>query len=73
MKYPDDRELSFRSGYPWDQISKHFDGVHHGGYRSDYDRFVYGWDCESTAWLDTRFLEFISEVKIGTAGNRYYD
>lgn len=49
--------------FPWDQVVKHFDGVHHSGYRSDGD-FTYGWDCESTAWFDTSFLIKVAEVPI---------
>ena len=52
-----------RAAYPWDEIVKHFDAVTHSGHRWDGE-FMYGWDCESTAWLDTSFLELVGEVKI---------
>jgi len=54
-----------RRAFPWQEVVKHFDAIHHRGYRFDGD-FMYGWDCESTAWLDTSFLELVGEVKIGT-------
>jgi len=49
--------------FPWDQIAKHFDGVWHGGYRSD-GYFMYGWDVESTAWFDTSFLILVGQVPV---------
>jgi hypothetical protein len=49
--------------FPWDQVVKHFDGVRHGGYNSR-DDFIYGWDCESTAWFNTSFLTLVAEVPI---------
>jgi hypothetical protein len=54
--------------FPWDAISKHFDAVHHyprGGGAKD---FLYGWDCESTAWFNTDILTLIGEVKINQNG-----
>lgn len=50
--------------FPWDQIVKHFDAVHHGGFRYDGSDFVYGWDVESTAWFDTSRLQLIGEVPV---------
>lgn len=49
--------------FPWDQIAKHFDAVWHGGYGYN-DDFTSGWDVESTAWLDTSFLQLIGEVPV---------
>ena len=51
------------SKFPWNEIAKHFDAVHHTSpwYRDD---FMYGWDVESTAWLSTDFLQLIGEVPI---------
>jgi hypothetical protein len=49
--------------FPWDQLAKHFDGVHH--YPYGRNEFLYGWDVESTAWLNTDVLELIGEVPIG--------
>ncbi len=54
-----------RRAFPWEQVVKHFDAVSHYGFRWD-GNFMYGWDCESTAWLDTSFLELVGEVQIGT-------
>ena len=60
--YQDNKELSMKTIFPWDQIVKHFDGVWHSGY-SDQG-FMYGWDVESTAWFDTSFLQLVGEVPV---------
>lgn len=59
------REFAMRQKFPWDQVYRHFDAVNHNGYY-DYSQleFVYGWDVESTAWLNTRFLKYRGEVKV---------
>lgn len=57
------RHFSMRQKFPWDQVYRHFDAVHHGGY-SHGEEFIYGWDVESTAWLNTRFLRYRGEVRI---------
>jgi hypothetical protein len=61
--YSDDPEFMMRVTFPWDQIAKHFDAVYHNGH-SYRDSFMYGWDVESTAWLNTEFLQLIGPVKI---------
>lgn len=50
--------------YPWNQIYKHFHGVHHHEQYDPGDQFTYGWDCESTAWLNTSFLELVGKVPV---------
>jgi hypothetical protein len=52
--------------FPWDQIALHFDGVYHSGYGSD--NFTYGWDVESTAWLNTNMLELVGKVPVASVG-----
>jgi hypothetical protein len=64
---PDDTYRYLAKDYPWDQIVKHFDAVHHYPYSGNTD-FLYGWDCESTAWFNTDQLELIGEVKINQFG-----
>ena len=48
--------------FPWQEVNKHFDAV-----RVSYpnEGFTYGWDVESTAWLNTEHLTFVAEVPIG--------
>jgi hypothetical protein len=64
--YYDDWKM--RSVFPWDEIAKHFDAVHHSRpwYR---DGFMYGWDVESTAWLNTDFLQLVGEVPVAKWGD----
>jgi hypothetical protein len=61
------RRMAYKN-YPWDSVSKHFDGVHHAysGYRDN--EFLYGWDCESIAWFNPGMLTLIGEVKINQNG-----
>jgi hypothetical protein len=54
-----------RSNYPWDVMAHHFDGVRHHG-RSYADDFTYGWDVESTAWFNTKYLKYKGAVKLST-------
>ena len=61
-RYQDqDHDMHLLTSFPWDQIARHFDAVHHTGYG---DGFVYGWDVESTAWLNTAVIQLIGKVKI---------
>jgi len=58
--------FQMQSTFPWDEVVKHFDAVRHRniGYGSHDNGFMYGWDCESTGWLDTSFLQLVGEVPI---------
>jgi hypothetical protein len=59
------RSTAMRGNFPWKELAKHFDGVHHSGYsRHDSDDFTYGWDVESTAWLNTSVLEYKGAVRL---------
>jgi hypothetical protein len=53
-----------RGNFPWKELSKHFDGVHHHGYSHRGDDFTYGWDVESTAWFNTSVLEYKGAVRL---------
>jgi hypothetical protein len=55
-----------RTNYPWDVLARHFDGVRHHGYSHGYDDFTYGWDVESTAWFNTKYLKYKGAVKLST-------
>ena len=55
-------EFRMRNNFPWDQLARHFDGVHHAGSRSD--GFTYGWDVESTAWFNTSVLVYKGAVRL---------
>ena len=59
-----DSKSRMRSNYPWDILGHHFDGVHHYGGRGYGDEFTYGWDVESTAWLNTKDLVYKGAVKL---------
>ena len=53
--------------FPWDLLHYHWDGIHYNGstFPSYYEnRFMYGWDAESTAWLNTDVLHYVGKVKI---------
>jgi hypothetical protein len=54
--------------FPWNDIAKHWDGIHHSGrrgygygYGSD---FFSSWDVESTAWFDTDVLQYMGRVRL---------
>jgi hypothetical protein len=54
-----------RGNFPWKELAKHFDGVHHHGWSTrDSDDFTYGWDVESTAWFNTTVLEYKGAVRL---------
>lgn len=50
--------------FPWSEIAKDYDGVHH----TPTDRFsnmlMNMWDVESTVWFSTNHLQDMGEVKI---------
>ncbi len=52
--------------FPWIEISKHFDAVHHnwGGRPDHYNKFLEGWDVESTAFFNRNYLELLGQVKL---------
>jgi hypothetical protein len=75
-KYSSDTEMAMRAQFPWDEVVKHFDAVTHSGASrySGYgyergDRFMFGWDVESTAWFDTSFLEYLGPVKVANTSS----
>ena len=44
--------------FPWHHLAKHFDCIHHSGFRESnfsgsWSSFTYGYDVESTAWFKT--------------------
>ncbi len=56
--------------FPWGEIEKHFDCIHHDGYfNRDINSFLYGWDVESTAWFNPNRLEFLGQVKLWVEEN----
>lgn len=70
-----------RKDFPWQEIAKNFDCVHHDGMSSisyfgssfSGDNFLYGWDVESTAWLNPERLELLGQVPLITevSGGEY--
>lgn len=59
---------ALREIFPWEEVRKHFDAVHvEDGFRNYGFEipFTYGYDCESTAFLDKSVLELVGKVKIG--------
>jgi hypothetical protein len=70
-EYYDKQYVSMRmcGNFPWKELSKHFDGVHHDGHSShDSDDFTYGWDVESTAWFNTSVLKYKGAVRLWNDG-----
>lgn len=57
-------EFKMRSNFPWDTMSRHFDGVHHVSSYYGRNEFTDGWDVESTAWLKTDKLIYKGAVKL---------
>ena len=61
--------------FPWDQIQRHFDCVHHWG-GSRIDRYFYrfnftdGYDVESTVWLKPDKLELLGQVQLINEGEQ---
>lgn len=52
------------SDFPWNDIRKHWDAVHHTPSFGDHYGFMFGYDCESTVWFNATVLEYIGKVKI---------
>lgn len=56
--------LRMSVNYPWDTLARHFDGVHHSFNSWDSEAFTRGWDVESTAWFNTKFLKYKGAVPL---------
>jgi hypothetical protein len=65
-------DMNVRKHFPWDLLHKHWDAVHTSHparsaiYQSleDPQMFTYGYDAESTVWLNTNVLTLMGKVKI---------
>jgi hypothetical protein len=60
--FKDNPDSFMRVKFPWHILSRHFDGVSHNGYNRD--GFSYGWDVESIAWFNTKYLKYAGAVKL---------
>jgi len=65
-------QSNLTKNYPWDLVGRHFDAIH---YNPKYERqsIRSGWDVESTAWLDTSFLQLVGEVDIDLTYHDEYE
>jgi hypothetical protein len=50
--------------FPWHEICKHWDAVHHNPGYGDRYGFTYTYDVESTVWFNTNVLDYIGKVRI---------
>lgn len=55
-------ENIMRKDFPWQEIAKHFDGIHHGGWNRE--GFVRDYDVESIAWFKTDRLQLLGQCKV---------
>lgn len=65
-----------RKDFPWDEIAKHFDCVHHWGrhYSTfNYQDFTSSYDVESTVWFKPNQLELLGQVPLLTGDEREDD
>jgi hypothetical protein len=56
-------QFDLTDNYPWDLVGRHFDAIHYNP-KYMHQRIENQWDVESTAWLDTSFLQLVGEVDI---------
>lgn len=61
-RFPQD-SMALSTHFPWDQVSKHFDGVWYDG-GNYHDEFMYGWDVESTAWFNAAVLDYRGQCEV---------
>lgn len=66
-----DQQYLLKKDFPWQEIQKHFDCIHHNNYRfgslfgfNGETPFTYGWDCESSCWFKPDKLELLGQVNI---------
>lgn len=50
--------------FPWNELIKHWDGMHHHRGYGDQSGFMYGYDVESTVWFNPSVLEYAGKVRI---------
>jgi len=55
-----------KKDFPWHEIQKHFDCIHHYHFRDSYFSmpFTYGYDAESSCWFSPNQLELLGQVKV---------
>lgn len=53
-----------KADFPWNEISKHWDGIYHEPGWNDGYGFTYTYDCTSCAWFNTDVLDYIGKVRI---------
>jgi hypothetical protein len=57
-----------KKDFPWPELQKHFDCVHHFHYRglsfNGEKEFTYSYDCESTVWFKPDQLELLGQVPV---------
>lgn len=70
-----DQQYLLTKDFPWQDISFHFDCIHHN-YRfgssfgfNGKTPFTYGWDCESSCWFKPDKLELLGQVKVYQGNN----
>jgi hypothetical protein len=68
--------MIIRKDFPWTDVAKHFDCVHHWPLHSNYfgrDPFFSGYDVESTVWFKPNQLELLGQVPLWTENDRNDD
>lgn len=60
-----------KKDFPWDQIAKHFDCIHHWGrsFGFDFRDFTASYDVESTVWFKSNQLRLLGQVPLSTNDN----
>jgi hypothetical protein len=73
MGHEEKTAAKMRTDFPWPELSRHFDCVHHWptrGYSMNRDPFFQGWDIESTVWFKPNQLELLGQVPLWTENDR---
>jgi len=59
-----DKKYSFFKNFPWENISKDYDGIHYDPKDHYENELLFSWEVESTVWFDVNVLKFEKKVVI---------
>jgi len=56
--------ITWSRKFPWSQVAKDFDAIHHIPGSRMSNILMSSWDVESTAWFNNNFLDYVAQVNI---------
>jgi len=58
--------ITWSQKFPWSQVAKDFDAIHHIPASRMSNILMISWDVESTAWFNNNYLDYVEQARINT-------